>query len=328
MPLYQPVDPPPKRPPQNGLLQAARLLNLLVDGNMSAVDAPAPTEPPEGQGQTAEREMWHRVGGVNFLPGPCDGGGTWDPCDPAATPLVTSSEFPAGVESAGFPLKVGVECTTQDPYTRENARRIAVEFLDWRQHYLVGREFWRGEQATASGWPNFFLADSSQTETIGVGLSTCGALGLLEEAAAGVATNAAGEPFCGGYQAIIHASPALVNAWSRDFLIERVGNPNTGQYMITPQGTIVITGPGYDGTGPGYDGPEDAPEGESWAYLTGMLQVRLSPVQVYDRKSSIDYDTNAYEQWAVRAANVAVDDCCALAVQADLGECSVESGTG
>lgn len=328
MPLYQPVAAPPKLPPQNGLLQAARLLGMLVDGTMAAVEGPAPTEPPEGQQQSAGRDAWHRVGGVNFLSGPCEGGGTYDPCDPAATPLVDTSEFPAGTEVAGFPVKVGVECTTNDPYTRDESSRIATEFLNWRQHYLIGREFWRGEQATAAGWPNFFLADASVTETIGVGLSPCGAMGLLEEAAAGVATNAAGEFYCGGYQSIIHASPALAAAWARDFTVERVGNPNGGMYLITPQGTIVITGPGYDGTGPGYDGPEDASEGETWAYLTGMLQVRLSPTEVYDRTSGINRATNVYQQWATRAANVAVDSCCSLAVQVDLGSCSTESGTG
>lgn len=329
MPLYQPVAPPPKRPPQNGLLQAARLLGMLVDGTMSAVEGPAPTEPPEGQQQTTDREAWHRVGGVSFLADPCTGGGTFDPCDPSAEPLVAADTFPAGTESAGFPVKAGVECVTTDRYTRDESAAIATRYLDWRQHYLIGREFWRGEQATAAGWPNFYLADSSQTTTIGVGLSPCGALGLLEEAAAGVATDTEGSTyFCGGSQAIIHASPALANAWARDFTVERVGNPNQGMYLITPQGTIVITGPGYDGTGPGYDGPEDVGEGETWAYLTGWLQVRLSPTEVYTRESSVNKDTNSYEQWAVRAANVAADSCCALAVQAVLGDCSVESGTG
>lgn len=325
MPLYQPVPPPPRRPPPGGLLQAARLLGFL-DGTMSAVEALPPTEPPEGQQQSAERDAWHRVGGVNFLPGPCAGGGTFDPCDPSADP-VTSADFPAGTESAGFPVKVGVECTAVDPYTRDESRRIATEYLDWRQHYLIGREFWRGEQATASGWPNLFLTDTSTTTTIGVGLSTCGALGKLEEAAAGVATNQAGEFYCGGYQSLIHASPALANAWARDYLVMREGGQN-GSFLITAQGTPVITGPGYDGTGPGYDGPEDASEGESWAYLTGPLQVRLSPTQVPDRRQSVTKTTNDYEQWAWRAANVAVDGCCVLAVQADLGSCSVESGTG
>lgn len=332
MPLYRGVNPPVPRPPRTGLLQAARVLGFL-SGQMASTEGPAPTEPPsqgerEGswvpdQNITANENTWHEVGGVSWLPFPCAGGGTYDPCAPAATPLIDASEFPEGVQSAGFPVKYGVECTATDPYTREQSAIYATRMLDVRQHYIIGREFWRGEQATESGWPNVYLTDASTTQTIGVGLSTCGALALLEEAIAGNAISGS-DLVCSGAQGYIHASPALATAWARDYNVVWEG----GVLVTTSTRTPVISGPGYDGTGPGYPSPEEQGEGESWAYATGPFDVRLSPTQTIARRDSINKATNVYTQWAERAANVATDACCITAVQVDLGSCSTESGTG
>lgn len=334
MVLYADVRAPIPRPPENGLLYAANRLGLL-DGvlDITGRGEPAPTQPPAqtGPAETAdtgpESTADERVGGVTFLPNPCTGGGTYDPCDPAATPLIEPSAFPDAVQSAGFPVKIGVgPCDTRDGYTRDESTRIALEHLNVRQHYIVGREFWRGDQATESGLPTPFLADSSATSIAGEGLSVCGGLALLEEVIAGVATDGEGVAYCGGARGLIHASPALATAWSMNYLATR--DPATGLLRTTGMGTYIISGPGYDGTGPGYSGPEETGDGESWAYATGYLQVRLLSAQTPPRNESIDKATNAYTQWAERGANVALDGCCAAAVQIDLGDCSVVPGSG
>lgn len=327
MPLYADVRAPIPRPPVTGLLSSAATLGVL-DGTLGVTEdassgGPAP-EPYDASQQTGpESTAPERVGGVSFLPSPCTGGGTFDPCSPAADPVVEAADFPAYTESAGVPLKVGVSCTAQDTYVRENGRRIAAEWLNVRQHYLAAREFWRGEQAQASGWPNFYLADASTTETVGTDLAPCGALAALESAIAGVARDAEADSVCGGARGIIHASPAVAVAWTMNYLAYRVGS----QLYTAALNTPIITGPGYDGTGPGYDGPSEPVSGYSWAYATGWLQVRLDTPWLPDMEWSVDPATNEYVQWAQRGVNVAVDTCCTAAVQVALGDCSPEWGS-
>ncbi len=329
MPLYADVRAPIPRPPLTGLLASASALGVL-EGTLNVTErpgddgftAPEPYDPTQATGPDSTAP--ERVGGVQFLPNPCAGGGTFDPCDPEATPLVDPSEFPDYTQSGGIGLKVGIgPCSTLDGYTREESRRIAAEFLNVRQHYLAGREFWRGEQATAAGLPNFFLADASTTSIIGTDLAPCGALGALESAIAGVGSDVEHDLVCSGARGIIHASPAVAVAWTSNYLAYRQGN----QLYTTALNTPIITGPGYDGTGPGYDGPDEAQSGYSWAYATGWLQVRLDQPFLPEREMSIDLDTNAYVQWASRGFNVAVDTCCVAAVQIALGDCSPEWGS-
>lgn len=282
---------------------------------------------PETQDFEADATFDEEVGGVNFLPNPCSGGGTYDPCSPAAEPLIEPSAFPASVNSAGFPVKVGVgPCSTQDRFIRDNSQRIALEWLNVRQHYIVGREFWRGDQANESNLPTPYLTDPTMSTVIGTGLGICGALGLLEEAIAGVASDDDGGSLCGGARGLIHASPALATAWSMNYLATR--DPVSGLLRSTGMGTVIISGPGYDGTGPGYSGPDEEVDGETWAYATGYLQARLNAPQLPDLASSINRATNQYTQWAERGANIAVDTCCTVAVQAVLGDCSNVSGSG
>lgn len=334
MPLYASVDAPIPRPPENGLLHVAARLGVL-DGVLDITNRgeSAPTQPPTGSGRPETQSFGpestpeERVGGVSFLPSPCSGGNTYDPCNPDAEPLASPSGFPDAVYSAGFPVKVGVgPCDTRDGYTRDESERIALEWLNVRQHYIVGREFWRGEQATASGLPTPFLADSTMSTVIGEDLSVCGGLGLLEEAIAGVATDSEDASLCGGARGLIHASPALATAWSMNYLATR--DPLTGLLRTTGMGTIIISGPGYDGTGPGYSGPEETSDGESWAYATGWFQARLDAPQLPPRRESIVKSTNEYTQWAERGANIALDTCCTVAVQIDLGDCSLVDGSG
>jgi len=318
MPLYANVAPPPRRAPDNGLLVVAQRLGLL-EGMLAASDGDAPTVPPDmpsgvvpDNATGGNVRQWHEVGGVNFLPEPCLGGGTYDPCDPDAAPLVDASAYPAGVEVAGFPIKVGVSCSAVDPYTRDESRRAAVSTLNVFQHRIAADEFWNGTQAQESSWPNPYLADAA-TPIVGSDLSTCGALARLEEAVAGNAVGSGPTFYCGGAQGLIHASPALATAWSKDYLVHREGG-----LLVTALGTVVVSGPGYNGVGPNGVTPA---VGSSYAYASGMVSVRLSDTQLFDRATSIDKAGNVYEQWAERAANIALDNCCVVAVEVDMTEC-------
>lgn len=326
-PLYANVPPPPVGPPPSGLLVASRTLGFIRDGALPVVFEGYPTpdymadvsqpefaeqSPPDGNVPEARR-AWHRVGGVSYEQRPCSGGGTYDPCDPDPVE-VTSLGDPVYV--AGFPIKVGSACSALDGYTVARLPELVADLLWVRQHYIAGREFWTGEQAQASGWDNPYLQNAATVTTVGYSLSTCGGLAALEDAIGNE---------CSGGAAVIHASPALATAWARDFQVQRVGDV----LYTTAQGTPVISGPGYLGTGPDYTDPTEESAGTTWAYATGLLDVRLGPaVRSEPIATNIDKDTNKVTVWGERLAQISWDGCCHLAVQIDLGDCSPEDGSG
>lgn len=140
------------------------------------------------------------------------------------------------------------------------------------------REFWTGEVAAAAGWPNLFLASPAAedvTPTAGTAVDLPEAFNLLEDALA----------MCGaGGRGMIHCA-----AWSTPSydLIRR-----EGQLLLTARDTVVVSGAGYLGTGP--DGADPSAAGHTWLYATGLVDVRLGPIDVFGQLGRSEQDPGAW----------------------------------
>jgi len=127
----------------------------------------------------------------------------------------------------------------------------------------VGYEFWTGEKRPS----NRHLASTDAddvTPVAGTPTSAAFALAALIQALANCG---------GGGRGMIHVPPFLATTWAcANCLIEE------GGCLVTRVGHhIVVPDPGYPGTGPDGGIP---PDGATWAYATGIVQVLLGAPQV------------------------------------------------
>jgi hypothetical protein len=81
-----------------------------------------------------------------------------------------------------------------------------------------------------------------------------------------------------------------------------------GGLLYTALDSVVVADAGYPGTGPGGTGT-------SWAYATGPVEVRLSPIDTIEGRTAetVMRNINRQEIWATRAFAVSFDPCVHLA---------------
>ena len=95
-----------------------------------------------------------------------------------------------------------------------------------------------------------------------------------------------------------------------------------GTLVTKSKGSIVVAGAGYPGTGPTGASNATPEAGHSWAYATGMVDVRLTNVVVSPDKlaMAIAPGTNEVTYRASRFAAVSFDPCSGpVAVYVNLG---------
>lgn len=245
--------------------------------------------------------------GFTFNPESCTDGGVYDPCSPG---VLTPAECRENIDTMPFGVWAGVKRSTAGLDLSE-ARARARRSLEATQSWHIARELLLGEQALASGWPNQRLTDpDSDTITDGA-VSPVDALACLEQYLGQCAT---------GQQGMIHASRQVVTHWVKDYLVTRQG----GQ-LVTALDTIVVADAGYDGSGPGAT-PVPPADGAIWAYATGIVTVRLGPVEALPPEGDQAAYTplsNDVAVFAQRLAGVAWDGCCHGAAQIDLDVCAI-----
>ena len=163
----------------------------------------------------------------------------------------------------------------------------------------VEREFWTGELIPE----NPHLANGA-AEVVTGEYDARHALAALNQAIASCNL---------GSRGMIHATPYLVTLWEAEGLLVEEG-PRLVEKVMN---NIVVAGTGYTGGDP--DG-DDAGAGVTWAYATGMVQVRLGPIMVVPDTlaEALDRATNHISYRAERAASAAWDTCCHFAVEVTL----------
>lgn len=191
-----------------------------------------------------------------------------DPCDSANVDSGgAESDTYALVQTNPWTAEVAEHCSVMGYAGRDYIGR-AVAGLVAATPKAVEREFWSGTLAQAAGWPNLYLTDGNATDrtpTPGTAVSVEEGIDLLEAALAG----------CGsGGRGFIHVPPVVTPPLT---LTRRASTAN-GELLLTQRDTIIVVGSGYAGTGPTGTAPS---AGEIWLYATGMVDVRLGPIEVF-----------------------------------------------
>lgn len=236
-----------------------------------------------------------------------------DICDPAAR---DEPAAPETVSWDAYVLHTVYECGTFG-WRGKDWAGIARRRLIADSERQLSAELWRGALARAEGYPNRFLASNDSDEVTSSAATPLNALACLEQYLAGC--NA-------GQQGMIHATWQTVTHWIEARLVRR-----EGQVFYTEFDTIVVPGVGYDGSGPtnpegaGQGVPADASAGSVFAYATGIVEVRLSPITLRgtpENPVEVNRTTNEIGVIAERFALASWDLCCHGAAEIDLPLCT------
>ena len=152
----------------------------------------------------------------------------------------------------------------------EETRDRAVALLERCQTLGIADELWTGDAAVAASWPNEYLSDPAAI-TGAADLGGGSALTVLDSLAA--LEEELGACSCAG-NGMIHATIQTVTYWHHLRLVDRMPDGR----ILTVHGTTVVADPGYDGSSPA--GVVDADGSSAWAYISGMVDIRLGPVEV------------------------------------------------
>lgn len=210
------------------------------------------------------------MNGVNVYGYPADVPSTWEPCSTGTdrTKDGTSDQPLPRFDSFGIVVPIACDAMSIGDW-RDFAGR-AEKVLQATQSYSVEEALSQGVDLSS----NPFLGDANLAILAG-GAAVTPEVGLayLEDAIG--ATGRAG---------MIHATPSVASSWS--WLEDQNG------VLTTKIGTPVAVGGGYIGADP-VSGASPA-AGQSWAFATGPVQVRLSDVQLVgdDLMSSLDTSNN------------------------------------
>ncbi len=290
------VPSPPAEPPLVGLIAALSPPYLIDDTGQPLGDRTAPGGPAEGPEPSIRWE-----GAVRYNPEQqCISSGVTDPCGPDMSSILPN---PALVEAQPYLVWAGDKCSAFGWSARDYIGR-ATRALLASESKQIAKEFWTGEQAQDSGWPNVFLASSSAVTLTASPQAPATALDFLEQGLGDCSNGARG---------VIHCTRQLGS------FLSGLGNTvrNINGTIQTYVGTLIIPDAGYDGSGPS---GQPAVAGSQWAYATLMPTVRRGPVDVIPSsfEEAIIRGTNDLEFRAQRPAVVTIPPCCILAVEVDL----------
>lgn len=279
--------------------------------------------------ETGEPQRWQ--GSFEFLPEPCPAGGVIDPCD--ADEEKVPPPPTAIVSNQPFGIWEGTSCST---FSKDEVNELpakARRLLDNTQSAKIAHEAWEGTKSQAAGWGNQFFRNGAIV--LGSELDPVDALGCLEQALAECLDGSPG---------MIHVTRQVATIWKGAQLIVR-----DGARLFTIFGTVVVPDAGYTGSAPIYvdaNGGEISPPvtdavGESWAYATGIVDVRLQdePMMIPDtdqegwiseatHRHPGDPSQNTVVVLAEKLASVAWEECCHFAVGCAVTPCeNIEFGS-
>lgn len=209
-----------------------------------------------------------------------------DPVEPV--PFELESVYPQG-------YVVADECTTLGGQMNEERVRRQAEAV---ASFQVAQELWTGalsaaNPATVQGSPYVNPSlDNGAVIVASTATSVAARLAALEQAAMVSA---------GGQQVFLHVAPHIVLPIANLLRM-------SGDLLVTALGNVIVADAGYPGSGPAGTGTE-------WAYATGPIAVRMTPVEVLsDMESTLDRTTNRRKLYARRYFAAGFDACTHFAI--------------
>jgi hypothetical protein len=177
---------------------------------------------------------------------------------------------------------------------------IGDDFAQKAERVLDATQSFGVEEALSQGIvgsTNPFLGDGNVTVLGGAAVTPAVGLAHLEQAIGAT-----------GRMGMIHATPAVVSSWGESYL------DVVGGVLRTVNGTPVASGGGYIGAEA--DGAPAA-AGQSWAFASGPVEVRLAAVNVQPIRETLDRSDNTVVVRAERYALADWDTCLQVAVLID-----------
>jgi hypothetical protein len=265
------------------------------------IDGPIPAPPPFRLLDVAtiieSDNHWGQGGQVWAYPP--DLPTAWDPCTlPSSSPRkATGGSVPLPVFAA-YTALLAITCTSRgiDPDDISGFQNRALAAFTAVESYAIESEISKGTLMPL----NPYFTDASVTVLAG-GASVSSQIGMSYLADAIGGTARAG---------VIHGTPGTVIAWSKEFLVyEKSGA------LRTATGMQVVCGDGYLNSTPA--APVAA--GTAWAYATGPLQIRRSPVTILpgNVREALDRENNTITFRAERDYLVTWDTALQAAVLID-----------
>lgn len=289
--LLEVVEPTVLGPPRLGLLASIEVLDMAE---------------PNGNGTDLR-------GGIKFVPQPCGGeGGAFDiTCGVTVDVSGDKSTVPTYETFPAFGVYEPESCSTfGSAGVDTSARSARAMLLD--ESKQVEKELWTGTVAQArdggaansnARWLARNVAGPQNGGTFppavtqlnaGAGTNIVRALADLEWAIA--------QGRSGG-RAMIHCTRITATYWIREQLLYRAGN----LLLTTCSDTIVVPGEGYTGSAP--DGSAmNANHNSAWAYATGLIRARRTPVQTYE-PASPELTANRRTSITTRTYALEIDPC-------------------
>lgn len=247
-------------------------MSNLTFGPPVVIDDIVPVAPPHSLLQTPgvlqPDEDLHWINGVSVYPYPVDLPGVWDPC---STGTYRTKEEGSGVplpSFAAFVVYLPITCSAISMGSPTDFSQRAEVAMDAVESFAVEQQL---SQGIAIGTNPYFADAAADVLAGGAAVSPAVGLSYLEDAIGAT-----------GKKGMIHATPGVISQW---FEGERQDNP-----LTTVVGTSVVSGGGYIGAFP--SGEAAAAAGQAWAFATGPVQVRHSPVSVMDIADVLDRSNN------------------------------------
>lgn len=237
-------------------------MTIVPAGLLYPIDGPLPRRRKYdllSQVQFVDTGTVHSEAGVQVYPYPTDLPGVHNPCNAGSYGIKDDGSPTEVVEFGGFTAYLPISCTTRGIGNDEAfVNRARLAFLA-KESYAVELELGRDY----AGIGNPHLTQGGIAPLSAAAVKPSEALALLENA---IAADTA-------IEGLIHADPATVTAWAREFLVFHEGGE-----LVTTNGTPVVAGAGYVGIHPA---DESAPgDTQGWAFATGPVQALRSEVFV------------------------------------------------
>lgn len=254
------------------------------------------------------------IGGISFDPDGCDFDGA--ALDGAGPTMTISDHDPSSpLEYRPFLVWEGAKASTIGSSGGDGVDLAARarRKLERSTSYQVEVEFWGGAlaQGAADYAGNAYLTDGNVTQLNG-GAATPLLYALADLQAAAAAGHARG---------YIHATIPTVTLWLAAGGLRREQN-----LLLDAFDNVIVAGAGYDGSDP--DGAVDATGETAWAYVTGPVDLLLSPIDTSTPGDYVDFTANTREHYAVRWAAPIWDGCVQSGVNVDLcSPCCEPSGS-
>lgn len=267
-------------------------------GPALAIDGPLPPVRPHrllslpGVVQTPESDRW--MNGVNVYPYPEETPALWEPCSSGTYRDKSEGQGVVSPMFTAFGLYIPITCSALSIGDWEEFAGRAETVLDATISHGVEEALSQGVDTSS----NPYLGDAGVSILGGGAVSAAVGLAYLEDAIGAT-----------GRGGIIHATPAVVTAWS-DMLDE------VGGVLLTKNGTPVAAGSGYIGATANGSSPA---AGQAYAFASGPVEVRMSETLLVapDINGTLDTSTNDVTFRAERYALATWDTALQSAVLID-----------